>query len=147
MYTKPTIINGNTAVDDRGDIIFANDFNFDGVKRFYAVRNHEQNFIRAWHGHKKEAKYCLVTKGTFIVGAVEITNWDAPSQDTELHKFILSSTKPSVLYIPPGYANGLKNLTSDAQIMFFSTATLEEAKTDDFRFPYNYWDIWNIDYR
>ena len=31
---------GDVAVDDRGEVGFVNDFDFAGVKRFYAVRNH-----------------------------------------------------------------------------------------------------------
>jgi dTDP-4-dehydrorhamnose 3,5-epimerase len=50
-------ISGNIAIDDRGSLRFINDFNFEGVKRFYQVQNHCKNFIRAWHGHIKEAKY------------------------------------------------------------------------------------------
>ena len=49
-------ITGNISTDDRGSLKFINDFNFDGIKRFYQVQNHCKNFIRAWHGHIKEAK-------------------------------------------------------------------------------------------
>ena len=38
-------------------------------------------------------------------------------------------------------------LTDDAIVQFFSTSTLEESKGDDIRFPYDKWNIWNIEYR
>jgi len=143
---------GNSAIDDRGCLKFINDFNFSGVKRFYQVQNHSKNFIRAWHGHIKEAKYVYVVKGSILFGAVPMP---CDSYSDELgqnennlpKKFILSSDKPSILYIPPNYANGFMTLTDEAIVQFFSTSTLEESKGDDIRFNYDKWNIWNIEYR
>jgi len=143
----PRIIQGDIAFDDRGSVSFINDFSFHGIKRFYIVQNHVAGFVRAWHGHKKENKYALVSKGSALVGAVKINNWDNPSKDNNVHRFVLSSYKPSILFIPSGYANGFKSLTNDLQIIFFSTTTLSEAKDDDFRFPARYWNIWDIEER
>jgi len=50
------LIPGGIAVDDRGTLTFANDFNFYGVKRFYQVQNFSTSTIRAFHGHLNEAK-------------------------------------------------------------------------------------------
>ena len=33
------------------------------IKRFYIVQNKKNNFVRAWHGHKLEAKYIMCIKG------------------------------------------------------------------------------------
>lgn len=141
----PIIVEGGLAVDDRGKLSFINcELN---VKRFYIVSNHKSHFIRAWHGHKKEAKYVTVVQGSALVGAIEIDNWNNPSKDLKIHRFILSANKPSVLYIPAGYANGFMNLTQDTKIMFLSTSTLEESKGDDFRFDSRYWDCWKIEER
>jgi len=52
-----------------------------------------------------------------------------------------------VLFIPPNKYNGFQTLTYDAIIMFFSTVTMEEAKDDDFRLPYNHFPIFNKEYR
>lgn len=137
-------IEGGLAVDDRGQVSFINDFDFKGVKRFYMVSNHKQGFVRAWHAHKKEAKYALVVKGAAVLGAVKIDKWDNPSKDLEVSRFILSEKKPTIIYIPAGYANGFMSLTGDTQIIFFSTSTLEQSKGDDFRYDSRYWDIWNV---
>lgn len=134
------LINGNTFTDDRGHVSFVNDFKFDKVKRFYQVENHKAGFIRAWHGHKKEGKYVYVCKGSALVGYVkEGTN--------DPQKHVLSDTNPKILWIPPGYYNGFMSLTDDAVLQFFSTSTLEESKGDDYREPYDKWNIWNIEYR
>lgn len=134
------IINGDLSVDDRGKVTFVNDFDFKGVKRFYTVQNHQKGFVRAWHGHKFEAKYVFVAKGTIILGCINMR-----SMETE--RTVLSADKPQILYIPPGYYNGFKTLTDDTQIIFFSTATLEETKGDDYRQAANMWNILEIEER
>jgi len=138
------LIQGNLSVDDRGRVSFVNDFNFSGVKRFYTVSNHRQGFIRAWHAHKKESKYLTVVRGAAIVCAVRIDNWENPSKELPVQRFILSEQIPSVLYIPNGYGNGFMNLTNDTQLVFFSTSTVEESQGDDFRYDAYYWNPWKI---
>mgnify|MGYP003657848489 FL=1 len=134
------LIQGNVFADDRGFLRFINDFSFEDVKRFYQVENHRQGFIRAWHGHKKEAKYIYVPKGSALVGIVDL-------ETEEISKFTLTCESPSILYVPPNYANGFQTLTSDAIMMFFSTSTLEESKGDDYRFEWDRWNIWEENYR
>lgn len=141
---KPVLIPGGIAIDDRGELAFANDFHFEGVKRFYTVRNHRQGFVRAWHAHRREAKYVLAVSGAAVVGAVRIDNWDTPGKELPVERFVLSANKPSVLYIPPGYANGFMSLTEDLRLMFLSTATLEESAGDDVRYESRYWNIWQV---
>jgi len=138
------ILNGGLSIDDRGEVAFVNDFNFESVKRFYMVSNHKAGFVRAWHAHKREAKYVTATAGTALVGAVKIDDWEKPSRDLSVGKYVISSKKPQVLYIPPGYANGFMSLTPDMRLIFFSTAILEESANDDIRFDAQYWDIWNV---
>jgi len=141
------LLKGGLAVDDRGSVSFINDFNFNDVKRFYMIENHKRDFTRAWHAHKNEGKYVSVVKGSAIVGAVKIDNWEKPSKDSEVNRFVLSEKSPSILFIPKGYANGFKSLTDDTKIIFYSTSTLEESMGDDIRFDSNYWNIWEIEER
>ncbi len=141
---EPKIIPGGIAIDDRGSASFVNDFGFEGIKRFYMLKNHKQGFIRAWHGHKLEKKFMYVPRGSALICCVEIDDWDNPSKDLKVHRFVLSEHKPSILYIPEGYANGFMSLTEDAELMVFSTTTLDVAMTDDIRFPAHYWDPWEI---
>lgn len=140
MNFKINKIQGDLFADDRGYLRFVNDFNFKDVKRFYQVENHAKNFIRAWHGHKKEGKYVYVSKGSALIGAVNM-------ETDEIFKTTLSSQSPVVLFIPPGYANGFKTLEEGTIVMFFSTSTLEESKGDDIRFDYDKWNIWEENYR
>jgi dTDP-4-dehydrorhamnose 3,5-epimerase len=142
--TRPVLLAGGLSVDDRGEVGFVNDFGFEGVKRFYTVSNHRQGFVRAWHGHQREAKYVLAVGGAALIGVVPVDNWDQPSRDAPVERFVLSTHKPAVLYIPAGHANGFMSLTADLKLVFFSTASLEESQADDFRYDARYWDIWGI---
>ena len=147
MDSEPLLLKGGLSVDDRGTVSFVNDFNFENVKRFYAVENHKQGFVRAWHAHKQEAKYVMVMKGSAIIGAVKIDNWESPSKNTKVNRFVLSEKNPSVLFIPAGFANGFMSLTEDSKIIFFSTSELKDSLNDDFRYDAHYWDIWKIEER
>lgn len=140
----PRLIEGGLAVDDRGQVAFVNDFDFVEVKRFYIVTNHASGFVRAWHAHRREAKYVFIVQGAAVVGAVAIDNWEQPSKDAKVHRYVLSANRPAILYIPAGYANGFMSLTPDTQMIFFSTSTIEEARIDDVRYDARYWDIWNV---
>lgn len=141
---EPKVIPGGIAVDDRGTLSFNNDFTFENVKRFYLVSNHRIGFIRAWHAHRHEAKYLTVVRGSALVGAVRITDWNNPSREQPPFRTVLTAARPSILYIPPGHANGFMNLTEDATLLFLSTSTLAESMNDDIRFEARFWDIWNI---
>ncbi len=143
----PTIIKGDLYVDDRGVVSFVNNFNFDGVKRFYAVENNSIGFVRAWHAHKNEAKYVFVVKGSALIGTVKIDDWKNPSKKLPVNRFVLSEKQPSILFIPKGYANGFMSLTDDLKILLFSTSELEESKNDDYRYDAYYWNPWVIEER
>ncbi len=138
---------GDISIDDRGEVGFVNDFDFRGVKRFYTVKNHRQGFVRAWHAHRHEAKYVSVVEGAALVGAVRIDNWEKPSPNSPVARHVLSATKPNILYIPPGFANGFMSLTDGAKLIFYSTATLAETQGDDVRYDPRLWDIWKIEER
>ena len=141
---KPFIINGDLSADDRGELMFVNQFNMQLVKRFYVVSNHKQGFIRAWHAHKFESKYVFIVNGTALISTVQIDDWNNPSSDLAIDKFVLTAKKPSILYIPNGYANGFKTLSSDTKIIFFSTSTLGDSIDDDYRFDAYKWNPWEI---
>jgi len=147
--SEVSIIDGGLVVDDRGVVRFVNDFNFKGVKRFYQVDNFNADVIRAFHGHLKESKYAYVLKGSAIVCVVPIIRIKKPSKRLNVQRFVLSAKSPKILYIPPGFANGFRFLENGSSIIFFSTSSLEESKSDDYRFDYDYWGtkIWEVENR
>jgi dTDP-4-dehydrorhamnose 3,5-epimerase len=144
MYNRVTFIKGGVSVDDRGQVLFCNDFDMRGVRRFYLVSNHEPGFIRAWHAHKKETKFVLVAQGAAIVAAVKIDRWDAPDKNAPVQRYVLSEKKPGILAIPAGYANGFMTLVKGTQVIFFSDAGLKHSADDDYRYAYDYWNPWEV---
>jgi dTDP-4-dehydrorhamnose 3,5-epimerase len=147
MISDFSQIPGGKAFDDRGSLTFINDLDLTQFKRFYIVENHSKGFIRAWHGHKKEAKAVVVVSGAALVAAVKVDNWDSPSENLKIERVVLSAEKPGALLIPAGYANGFMTLTESAKVMFFSTSSLEESAGDDIRFDARLWNPWNIEER
>lgn len=140
----PLVIEGGSAVDDRGILEFINDFDMSDVKRFYSVQNHDQGFVRAWHGHKYEKKYVCCIVGAAVVATVKIDSWVNPAKNLPIDKFVISSKRPSVLFVPGGYVHGYRTLTLDTKLLFFSTASLAESTDDDYRYDAYYWDAWKI---
>lgn len=57
---KPKVIQGGRFEDQRGSIAFVNDFNFSNIERFYIISNSQENPVRAWQGHKLDAKNFIV---------------------------------------------------------------------------------------
>jgi len=132
------LIEGNSFSDHRGIIRFVNDFNFDGIKRFYTIQHKDTKTIRAWQGHKLETKYFYVAKGSFLIGIIKIDDWEQPSKDIKIQHTILSDSKSELLMIPSGNANGFKTIEPDSILVVFSDKTLEESKADDFRWDSEY---------
>lgn len=146
----PRLIKGGIAVDDRGRLSFVNDFNFNNVKRFYQVNNFGTKIIRAFHGHRKEAKYVFVPSGSILVITVPLDELEQKKENaSDIKKFVLSSSNPSVLYIPKSYSHGFIALEENTNIIFFSTSTLEESKDDDIRHPFDIFgkEIWETENR
>ncbi len=131
-------------MDDRGSVAFVNGASLAGFVRFYLVRNHARQFVRAWHGHKRERKLVSVVAGTALICCVKIDDWDNPSPDLEVERFVLSADKPAVLSIPSGFANGSQSLRDGTTICYFSDTTIEGAGPDDFRYPARTWDPWHV---
>ncbi len=138
---RPHLINGGLHVDARGSIAFVNDFDFQGVDRFYVVRSHRSHEPRGWMGHRREQKRFFVIQGTSLIAVVRPNEWQTPAGDLPVERFTLSAAKPQILSVPPGFATGSINLTADTILLVFSSGKIEEAKTDDYRFPVDTWPI------
>lgn len=139
---EPKLYKGGLIVDERSSISFVNEFHFQDVQRFYIIENHRTGMVRAWQAHKYEAKYVNVVKGSALVCAVEIDNWDNPSPGQKVYRYVLSEKSPSVLFIPKGFAHGFMSLSEDTKLIVYSTSSLEESKDDEYTYDAEYWDAW-----
>jgi len=55
---------------------------------------------------------------------------------------VLSAKNSEIVSVPKGYANGLKALEPDSEIMIFSDKSLEDGANDNIRFPADKWFDW-----
>lgn len=138
---KPHIIEGSRFQDNRGSVSFVNDFKFDGIERFYIIKNSDEMPFRAWQGHKLDNKnfYCL--SGAFKIYFIKIDDWNNPSTDLEIESHILRASESRILHIPAGYANGIQSLEKGSQLLSMSTLPLDKVHEDDVRFDIKYWKI------
>jgi len=145
--SKPELINGGVASDDRGFLMFSNDFDpvKEGIRRVYIINNINDKVVRAFHGHLEESKYIMVLKGTVKFVLTEMMQQETPVpgkfdyalDSGDSTEYNLSDKVPRILKVPAGWANGMKSLTNDSVIIVFSNRTLDESKDDDIRFD---WD-------
>ena len=122
-------------------VSFVNGFNFHGVERFYWVQSAEVGMQRGWVGHQREHKWFTVVAGEVQVAVVQPDDWQSPSTDLPVARYVLSAASPQVLHVPAGHATGIINLTADAILMVFSSGTIADAPSDDFRFPVSHWPL------
>lgn len=137
----PKVIQGGNFSDHRGTISYVNDFSFQDIERFYIISNSDKNPIRAWQGHKLDAKnfYCL--SGSFKIHFVKIDNWENPSKDLVVETIFVSESDSKIVHIPAGYANAIQSLENNSKLISFSTLHLKDVKDDDVRYPADYWLI------
>ncbi len=138
---QPHIIDGGLHVDVRGTVSFVNDFDFEGVDRFYTIRAHRPHEVRGWVGHQRDHKWFFAVQGTTLIAVVKPDRWDVPTSNLPVERFTLSAVKPQVLHVPAGYATGSVNLSADTILMVFSSGKIEDAKMDDYRFSVDMWPI------
>lgn len=142
MIEKPTIIQGGMFTDERGTMRFVNDFRFDNIKRFYFIKHPYSSIVRAWQGHQFEKKYFYPITGSFVVAWVKIDDFNNPSEDLIPEYHILSAENSEIVSVPKGYANGLKALEPNSELMIFSDMNLEESVNEKIRYPATKWLDW-----
>jgi dTDP-4-dehydrorhamnose 3,5-epimerase-like enzyme len=132
--------------DDRGTLsAFEIPKDFE-AKRLYFVSNWKSGFIRAWHGHFKESKLITVIQGAGMVAAVPLSEPLNPDKNVKITRQVITPGD-GFFFVPGAHANGLMSLTSDCKFLIISSSSLEESVNDDFRYPFDYWQAWNIDQR
>lgn len=139
--SEPKIMEGGVFVDERGIVSFVNEFDFQGVERSYIVCSHRPGQPRGWVGHKRDEKWFWVIKGTSLISVVKPDDWDSPSRDLSVRRYVLSQATPQVLHVPAGYATANVSLCADVVLMVFASGRIEDAKADDFRFGSDTWPI------
>ena len=143
MSDRPRIIEGGLCVDNRGSLAFFNDFALLGVQRFYIIRPQRPHAVRGWVGHQREQKWFTGVEGTLAVAVVRPDRWQSPDTHVPVSKFVLSATKPQILIVPPGHATAIIGMSARSALVVFSTETVDQAPSDTYRFPPDFWEIPN----
>ncbi|MFA6653397.1 MAG: dTDP-4-dehydrorhamnose 3,5-epimerase family protein [Candidatus Delongbacteria bacterium] len=139
----PTLITGETFTDSRGTLSYANSFDLSPIKRMYTITHPDKNVIRAWQGHQRESKWFKCLHGSFVVAWKKIDDFRNPSPLPEPEYVILKNNEPAILFIPPGYANGLKALEDNSELLVFSNYYLGQSLDDKIRFDHKLWFDWS----
>lgn len=138
---KLRLLKGGVHIDERGIVSFVNEFDFKGVDRFYSIRFHRANEPRGWVGHRLAKKWFTVIQGAILIAIVEPDQWDLPTRNLPLKRYVLSGDNPQVLCVPAGFVAGFLNFSADAILIVFSSGNLEDAMADEYRFKVDYWPI------
>ncbi len=144
--TKPYAMEITVKGDDRGTFIpFLNSSddlpgtNGLKIKRMYYVYNYGKGIIRGFHFHENEWKYFIIVSGSAKFVAIN------PVDEKEQFTFISSARKPTLVVIPPGFANGWVSLEDNTILVCGSTSSFEESIADDKRTdPYKFGDVWSV---
>lgn len=137
------IVEGGIFTDYRGKISHVNNLDMREIERFYIIHHSDTSVIRAWHAHQFEKKWFYVVKGSFTTAFVKIDNWENPSPDLKPEIFQLSADVSRILYIPEGYANGIKANELDSILLVYSNKKLSIALNDSWRYDKSLWMDWN----
>jgi dTDP-4-dehydrorhamnose 3,5-epimerase-like enzyme len=87
-------------------------------------------------------KYFYPISGTFVIAWVKIDDFENPSLDLPCEHQIVSAEKSEIVFLPKGYANGIKALEANSELMIFSDMCLSESVNEKIRYPPNWWFDW-----
>ncbi|UZT99696.1 WxcM-like domain-containing protein [Chryseobacterium fluminis] len=135
----PKMISGGKYSDERGHIIFNNDFDISEIKRIYCIENTDTDFIRGWTGHKVQQRWFSAVQGSFTIKLIKIDNWEAPSKKLDISEFRVNSESLNIIYIPGGYATAIQAVESGSKLLVMSDYSFGEI-VDDYRFPIGYFE-------
>ncbi len=135
-------IDGASFADARGVLTYVNALDLAPVRRFYLIRQSETDQVRGWNGHRQERKWFYCIRGAFAIGLVAIDDWRYPSLALSAEVIRVCAEQGQVICVPAGYANAVKALAPESELLVFSDRTLEESKQDSFRWEVSRWVDW-----
>jgi dTDP-4-dehydrorhamnose 3,5-epimerase-like enzyme len=141
LELSPRLIEGGVHTDARGTVAFVNDFDFDGVDRFYVIHPRHEGEPRGWVGHRHEQKWFFAIQGTILVAVVKPDDWQQPLSSLPIQRFTLSADNPQVLHVPAGHATASASLRPGGILMVFSSGRVADIKGDDYRFAVDTWPV------
>ncbi len=133
------LLEGKKHQDARGIITFNNEFDAAQIKRIYTIKNSSIEFIRGWHGHKVEQRWFACMKGSFDISVIEIDDFEKPSKDLTIQKYLLTDDVLTYLHIPAGCITAIQSKSLDSKLLVLADYGLGEI-ADEYRFDLNYFN-------
>lgn len=137
---KPKLIIGSCHSDERGILLYNNNFDASLIKRIYIIENEKIEFIRGWQGHQIEQRWFSAVTGRFKIQLIKIDNWEEPSKDLEVFTYLIDSEELNVLHVPSGYISSIQSLELNSKLLVMADYLLGENK-DEYRFDIEYFKI------
>ena len=135
----PKIIIGDCHIDNRGTLIYNNNFDTTSVKRIYFIENKNNSVIRGWQGHNIEKRWFSAVIGSFKIRLIKIDNWELPSKELSSIEYKITSDKMEVLFVPNGYVTSIQSMQKNAKLLVMGNYLIGETK-DEYRYPINYFE-------
>src|SRR5690606_35344997 len=109
-----------------GIITFNNEFDASQVKRIYTIENLSTNCIRGWQGHKVEQRWFACMKGSFEISVIEIDDFEKPSKDLTITKYLLTAEVLTYLHIPSGCITAIQAKEEKSKLLVLADFNLGE---------------------
>lgn len=132
------LIKGGVGMDHRGQIRFNNEFDMEGVKRFYLIKNKDLNTVRGWRGHRIENRWFYVISGAFSLKYIEIDNWSNADTGLPIKEVLIDAKELNVVHVPPGYATAFQALQDNSELLVFADSAIQDACLDDHTWDQHY---------
>lgn len=131
------LLEGKNHQDQRGVITYNNDFDASQIKRIYTIENHSTDFVRGWQGHKLEQRWFACMKGSFEISVIEVDDFENPSKDLTIQKYLLKDDVLNYLHVPSGCITAIRAKSEDSKLLVLADYLLGEIK-DEYRYSLDY---------
>lgn len=133
------LLEGKKHQDERGIITYNNDFDASQIKRIYTIENDSTDFIRGWQGHKIEQRWFASMKGIFEISVIFIDDFENPSQNLTIQKYVLTDGALTYLHIPAGCITAIQAKQTESKLLVLADFLLGEIN-DEYRYSLDYFE-------
>ncbi|QQV03384.1 MULTISPECIES: WxcM-like domain-containing protein [Chryseobacterium] len=139
MTNNQLQITGSRHQDERGIITYNNDFDASQIKRIYTIENTSTEFIRGWQGHKVEQRWFASMKGSFEISVIKVDDFENPSKDLTIQKYLLTEEVLTYLHVPSGYITAIQSKEKGSKLLVLADYGLGEI-SDEYRYSLDYFN-------
>ncbi|MGG5510450.1 WxcM-like domain-containing protein [Myroides odoratimimus] len=128
---------GDKYSDVRGTLTYNNAFDASAIKRIYTIENASTEFIRGWQGHQIEQRWFAAMTGSFEITVIVIDDFDSPSEELKVEKYVLTSTELTYLHVGAGRITAIQALEENSKLLVLADYGVGEIQ-DEVRYPIEY---------